>query len=693
MPTPLDFEDGTAYAGVQPLEERFGREPNPFQETPSPFGQATPFSRPAPAPVAVHEEQPSIDALLPPVAPRGPVETPWNITNSPAVQFGPPDIGAGGAPRGSRVGPAPQRMPGMVGLGSGGLNLSATATVEPDALDLAFPTKVKCPDGHENSITAKKCKDCGKPLGDAKKAAFANMSIQTPEGAVAFLNLSKKDTATRKKLADEGKALPDGSYPIETVSDLQSAITLAQSGHGKVDEAKKLIKKRAKDLGAEDKLPDEWNIGNLAQPEHAATVQCNLADDGGVMQGGMLWKVLCKTGTLALSPGPGQMDMDKPLELTPDLFLAAKEAYDEKAFEHVVIPAKHEDAHDPLANHGTVDALDVLTHGQALLDQRLSPKARGQIASDPDGTLYMLGGLNFTEPDTRGKAERGSILNCSVGFKFNVRPNKLSGKTYPVAIEHVALTQQPWVYGLPAFGTSLSGDAASTAEVQWDGVFLAAEKPEDPPATDTPILPVVDSDGKLPSTPTSGDLSQMPTDTEAQNEHALEQILATLTARAEAAEARAQTLETNLAQTNGALSATTEQLHAETVTKRIKSLQDRGIAPAVLTRVEALLMADKPRIGESADEGLSLSAVVQGADGPETKEFGSVTEVVDFLLSAIPATEGQPQVGTLAHELALAQREGAQELTTEQRTDAIEKRLHPTRFDAEGKRIPKADRR
>lgn len=66
------------------------------------------------------------------------------------------------------------------------------------------------------------------------------------------------NTAERKKLASEGKALPNLSYPIDTVDDLKSAITLAQSGHGDVAAAKALIKRRAAALGRTDLIPDDW---------------------------------------------------------------------------------------------------------------------------------------------------------------------------------------------------------------------------------------------------------------------------------------------------------------------------------------------------------------------------------------------------------------------------------------------------
>lgn len=63
--------------------------------------------------------------------------------------------------------------------------------------------------------------------------------------------------AQRKKLAKEGKALPNESYPIETAADLHPAAVLARSGHGDVDAAKALIARRAKELGVSSPLDED----------------------------------------------------------------------------------------------------------------------------------------------------------------------------------------------------------------------------------------------------------------------------------------------------------------------------------------------------------------------------------------------------------------------------------------------------
>lgn len=62
----------------------------------------------------------------------------------------------------------------------------------------------------------------------------------------------------RERLASEGKALPDGSYPIVDREDLENAIQAI--GRAKdPDAARRHIKKRARALGLEELIPEGWN--------------------------------------------------------------------------------------------------------------------------------------------------------------------------------------------------------------------------------------------------------------------------------------------------------------------------------------------------------------------------------------------------------------------------------------------------
>lgn len=67
----------------------------------------------------------------------------------------------------------------------------------------------------------------------------------------------KFTTAQRKEEAAAGHAMPDGSYPISNKKDLENAIRSWGRGGAKAD-VKAHIKRRAKALGAEDMIPENW---------------------------------------------------------------------------------------------------------------------------------------------------------------------------------------------------------------------------------------------------------------------------------------------------------------------------------------------------------------------------------------------------------------------------------------------------
>jgi HK97 family phage prohead protease len=76
------------------------------------------------------------------------------------------------------------------------------------------------------------------------------------EEGVAEWRASNLSAADRKALAAKGHALPDGSYPIPDKEHLHAAAVLAASHHGNWQAAKRLIRKRAKELGVSlDSLP------------------------------------------------------------------------------------------------------------------------------------------------------------------------------------------------------------------------------------------------------------------------------------------------------------------------------------------------------------------------------------------------------------------------------------------------------
>jgi hypothetical protein len=100
-------------------------------------------------------------------------------------------------------------------------------------------------------------------FGDIMRAAGADDLAKAfgfdPHDVPELAGMAKRDfsAADRRQLAKDGKALPDGSFPIETKQDLESAVQAV--GRAKdPDAAKKHICARAKDLDATDLLPADW---------------------------------------------------------------------------------------------------------------------------------------------------------------------------------------------------------------------------------------------------------------------------------------------------------------------------------------------------------------------------------------------------------------------------------------------------
>lgn len=82
------------------------------------------------------------------------------------------------------------------------------------------------------------------------------------------------DTATRKKLVKQGKAMPDtgqgtgGRFPIRNRSDLAKAIkAVGRASGGEAGRAKvrRYIMRRARELGLTAMIPDSWKSGGSSK--------------------------------------------------------------------------------------------------------------------------------------------------------------------------------------------------------------------------------------------------------------------------------------------------------------------------------------------------------------------------------------------------------------------------------------------
>lgn len=62
----------------------------------------------------------------------------------------------------------------------------------------------------------------------------------------------------RKRLASQGKAMPDGSYPIRNKEDLRNAIHAVGRGNADHNAIRRHIIRRAIALGASNMIPSSW---------------------------------------------------------------------------------------------------------------------------------------------------------------------------------------------------------------------------------------------------------------------------------------------------------------------------------------------------------------------------------------------------------------------------------------------------
>lgn len=98
-------------------------------------------------------------------------------------------------------------------------------------------------------------------------------------GGAPLISNEKYDAEDRKRMASNGQAMDDGSYPIADAEDLDNAIHAVGRGGSEHDAIRRHIIKRAAALGLSSRIPDNWNgDGSLKtsadnHAAHAGTVR------------------------------------------------------------------------------------------------------------------------------------------------------------------------------------------------------------------------------------------------------------------------------------------------------------------------------------------------------------------------------------------------------------------------------------
>lgn len=170
----------------------------------------------------------------------------------------------------------------------------------------------------------------------------------------------------------------------------------------------------------------------------------------------VLWKDVLVEGTYPMSPGPGGA-VDEPMTVVFDGESDFKtktismsdlvKSHEDGAFKYVTVPTTHKDG--VLDNTGYVPSPNGVIKSTA--------EKPGVRIIERDGKKVFQTALAFTEPDVRGKVERGTIPDCSGGIFFNWL-NKATKKKYRAAMKHVALTPVPFMGNLNPFPANFLSD-------------------------------------------------------------------------------------------------------------------------------------------------------------------------------------------------------------------------------------------
>jgi len=199
----------------------------------------------------------------------------------------------------------------------------------------------------------------------------------------------------------------------------------------------------------------------------------------------LLWKVVLRTGTWKLRPGPGGIKLKAPLKIFRDKapkghisMSALKANFEAGAKEHVTVPSVHAD--------GT-------TSDGGFVKKLVIQDVPGEDGSKAKESL-LWAGLEITDSDLQKKLSEKSIRGVSGGILFDYERTE-DAKKFDQVLSHVMVTNSPWIGGTGDFQNKLP-----------DGVM--ASEPDDLPigevefetrALETPIdLPKVELDTPEP---------------------------------------------------------------------------------------------------------------------------------------------------------------------------------------------------
>lgn len=305
------------------------------------------------------------------------------------------------------------------------------------------------------------------------------------------------------------------------------------------------------------------------------------ADEVRLGEDGLIYKTLLREGEWAYSPGPGQIPINKPIKVIKEgqsdgrsrtiSMEELKKNFDNGIKDHVTIPLSHDNKVDE--NTGYIREV--------------------RISNDDSGRAILEAGFDFTEPDIKGKVERGTIANTSAGVLFDYI-HKESGQKFNAVLDHAALTNSPWLNGMKPFGIEASENLQ---------VVSFSEGNNKPNIDGGEVMPEKTTEEK--------EVVETPEDSLATKLGLSEDEITSRLAEYEELKAK-------------------DKKHE--VDAQIAEWQEEGVTPAVLSEAKAILMAD--------DGAAVLNLSEDGTSKPQT-----ATQLVTRLINSIPKVKLSEEPG------------------------------------------------
>jgi hypothetical protein len=159
----------------------------------------------------------------------------------------------------------------------------------------------------------------------------------------------------------------------------------------------------------------------------------------------LLWKVVLRTGTWKLRPGPGGVKLNTPLKIFRDKapkghisMSALKANFDAGATEYVTIPQVHAD--------GT-------TSDGGFVKKLVIQDVKGEDGSGVKESL-LWAGMEITDSALKTKLDEKSIRGVSGGILFDYQRTE-DAKKFDQILSHVMVTNSPWIGGTGEFQNKL----------------------------------------------------------------------------------------------------------------------------------------------------------------------------------------------------------------------------------------------